>query len=98
VTGPLILTKGDVNQKLCFGEWQKGITMGDSERRRARESERFRRAQNEGKLLWEAFEQTEKGANEEIQVKRHNEHVMRVKKNESERHYRIRKREEGGKG
>lgn len=71
--------------------------MGDSERRRTRESERFRQNQRAGEEFWEALEAAKRESSEEQKAQWHNEHVMRVKRNESERHYRLRKKEEEGK-
>jgi len=69
--------------------------MGDSERSRAKESDRFRHAQRAGEEFWEAVELAKKETLEEYLSQKHNEHVMREKKNKSERNYRRRKKEEG---
>lgn len=72
--------------------------MGDSERRRARESDRFRRAQGAGEEFWGYLDDVEKECFQERTYRHHNEHIMREKKTESERRFRIRRKEEEGKG
>jgi len=73
--------------------------MGDNELRRARESERVRRALIAGDEFWEMLEGVEEEHFLEERNKHHNEHVMLKKKHESERHFleRLRKEEEGKK-
>ena len=70
--------------------------MGDSERRRARERDRLRRSQISGDVFWDALDQISEEALNERQNQQHNEHVMRMKKNKSERNYRLRKKRNRG--
>lgn len=70
--------------------------MGDSERRRARDSERLRRIQEEGEPLWDALDQAQKEKSEAFQATKYNEHVWNVKRNDSERRYRERRKKEKG--
>jgi hypothetical protein len=70
--------------------------MGDSERRRAFESKRIRRALIAGDEFWGMLEDAEREHFLEERNKHHNEHVMLRKKHESERHFLERKKEEEG--
>lgn len=74
-----------------------GKTMGDSERRRARERKRTQQVREAGQEFWDALELIEEEASEKRSAQRHNKHIRREKYNESERRYRERLKKEKGK-
>lgn len=70
----------------------------DSERRRAKESSRTRRAQTSGDELWGIVDALEQERKRFVKNRSHNAHVMNQKRITSERHFRERRKEEEGKG